>query len=154
MAIDPRTTLSTILDREDGRAVLARYLPDLVTSPVSSMLRGMPLSWVIDGAGTTWDSDLLRLQLWAELGELPGIEPPPPPEPPIAADPDYESPEVVVGSAGMTHPPTAPRWGVFEVVLHVRRTATRSSMSSCTRRSGAGRPPSMASIRPSRRVPS
>ncbi|GAB2874320.1 DUF5605 domain-containing protein [Streptomyces mayteni] len=115
----PTSKISAVLENAAARAVLARYLPGVVNSPMLDQIRGMPVGVVVEHDTAATADPALVERLFAELAAVEdhGAGDPRPEEPPIAPDPAYEGAEVPRGSATARHPAGCAQWDAFEIEI-------------------------------------
>ena len=115
----PTSKISAALENDAARAVLARYLPGVVNTPMLPHIKGLPIGVVVEHDTAAAADPALRERLFAELAAIDdqGAGDPRPEEPPIPPDPAYQGADVPRASATARFPGECARWDVFEIEI-------------------------------------
>ena len=119
MGYDARARAAAVKDDPAAAAVIERYAPGVLDSPVLSSLTTIRLGALVGGGLFVGEKPRGLDQMWAELADLDGSDPEPEPQPAPGPPADgYEGEEVPRASARIETPQEARVHERVELVLH------------------------------------
>ncbi len=114
MVFNEKTKIGHIWADPLGRKILLKHLPYLEGNPYLSFIKMRTLPMLAEADQSfAWPPELLD----TILGELARFEPSTQEEKIVGVTKDYESPDTAIGSARLSYPREAEKWGIFEIEL-------------------------------------